>query len=59
VASGSRDGTIGIWDVAGSRNLTMLEGHDDAVLHVAFSPDTRLVGSISWGGTMRLWGVLA
>lgn len=35
--------------------LSTLEGHNESVLCVAFSHDSKLLASGSWDGTIRLW----
>ncbi len=55
--TGSHDKTVGIWDVAGQKQLVSLPGHTEAVLRVAFSPDGTLIASISWDGTVKIWGI--
>ena len=57
LASGSRDGTIRLWDAASRKLLGTLEGHTDWVESVAFSPDGQTLASASNDGTIRLWGV--
>jgi len=37
--------------------LIMLEGHEAEVLRVAVNPSGMLIASVSWDGTVRLWGV--
>jgi len=49
---------VGIWDVQNGQWLKFLEGHQDAVLRVAINPEGTLIASISWDGTVRLWGVV-
>jgi WD40 repeat protein len=58
LASGSRDGTVGLWDVTTGRGLTRLSGHASFVYAVAFSPDGRTLASGGAGGTVKLWDVV-
>jgi WD40 repeat protein/serine/threonine protein kinase/Flp pilus assembly protein TadD len=61
VASGSRDGTIRIWDLLEGKEILCLRGHSGDVLNVAFSPDGRRLASSSgdWAkginGEVRIW----
>jgi WD40 repeat protein len=55
LASASRDGTVRLWDTATGALQQTLQGHSDAVMSVAFSPDSELLASAS-GDKVRLWG---
>jgi len=54
VASGGKDNTVRLWDVASGNSL--LQGHTEYVNCLAFSPDGRTVVSGS-DNTLRLWDV--
>ena len=47
-----------VWDVASGQSLRTLEGHSDAVLAVAFSPDGKKLVSGSDDHTLRVWPIL-
>jgi len=57
LASGSRDNTVKVWDVATGEELRTFEGHTGPVYSVDFSPGGRLLASGSGDGTVRLWDV--
>ena len=55
LASGSKDGTVRLWDPASGEHNCTLTGHDYWVNGVAFSPDGGPLASGSYDGTVRLW----
>ena len=55
LASGSRDNTIRIWDVATGRTQIVIREHQGDVLSVAFNFDGSLLASGSQDRTIRLW----
>ncbi|MCB9457089.1 MAG: protein kinase [Anaerolineaceae bacterium] len=58
LASGSRDKTIRLWDVATHQAIgNPLNGHTGWVNSVAFNPDGGMLASGSADGTVRLWDV--
>ncbi|GCL59427.1 serine/threonine-protein kinase [Microcystis aeruginosa] len=57
LASGSKDKTIKIWEVATGKGLRTLTGHSGVVLSVAYSPDGRYLASGSQDKTIKIWEV--
>ncbi|KAF8342414.1 WD40 repeat-like protein [Amanita rubescens] len=56
IVSGSYDNTIRLWDAETGEVLRApLEGHQDWVMSVAFSPDGTCIASGSSDNTIRLW----
>ena len=56
LASGARDGTVKLWDVATREIVATLEGHADGVNSVSFSLDGAILASGARDGTILLWG---
>ncbi len=57
LASGSRDGTIRLWNLASQREVRQLQGHTGYILSLAFSPDGCVLASGSVDKTIRLWDI--
>ncbi|MBC7813215.1 MAG: hypothetical protein H7175_18800, partial [Burkholderiales bacterium] len=57
VLSGSRDGSMRLWNVETGGEIRRFEGHESAVYSVAFNPDGRTVLSGSGDNTLRLWEI--
>lgn len=53
--SGSRDGTVRVWDIVSGEQLARFAEHTDAVCSVDFGPCGRRVSSGSRDETVRVW----
>jgi WD40 repeat protein len=56
LASGSKDHTIKLWDVASGLELLTLKGHSSPTA-VAFSPDGKTLADESDKNSARLWSI--
>jgi len=57
LATGSKDTTARLWDVASGRCVHVLEGHTSWVKPVSFSPNGKLLVTLSPDHTARIWDV--
>lgn len=57
LASGSRDQTIILWDVATASRKQTLKGHTDFVTSVSFSSDGKTLASGSIDHSIRFWDI--
>jgi WD40 repeat protein len=46
-AAGASDGRITVWDATSHQEVATLEGHEEAILHLAFTPDGDYLVSVS------------
>ena len=54
-ATGYRDGTVAVWDLASRRPLLRFAAHKGIVEAVGFSPDGTLLGTAGEDSTAKLW----
>jgi WD40 repeat protein len=57
IATGSRDQTIRLWDLATGQMQATLRGHQGEVASVCFSPNGKLLASAGYDGIVRVWNV--
>ena len=57
LASGARDNTVRLWDVATHTNIATLEEHTGWVYSVSFSRDGTTLASGSADGIIMLWDI--
>ena len=59
LASGSRGGSVELWDVRNQRRITTLSGHKNEIRVLAFSPDGKTVATAALSETIIvLWDVI-
>jgi len=55
LATGSKDKTIKLWNVATSQEMITLNEQGGGILSVAFSRDNKTLATGSRDGTVKLW----
>ena len=55
IASGSKDSSIRIWEVASGKQVCVLQGHNGSVNAVSFNPSGGLLASVSLDESIRIW----
>ena len=46
---------VQLWKVANGENIVTFEGHMNDITDLAFSPNSELLASASFDGTILLW----
>jgi WD40 repeat protein/serine/threonine protein kinase len=57
-ATGGRDRTATVWDLAKRERALVLRGHQDTVTEAVFSPDGLHIATCSTDGSARLWNAV-
>jgi len=57
VVSGSKEGSIKLWDIHKQRSIKTFTGHTNSVNSVCFSPDGKYILSGSLDATIKLWDI--
>src|SRR5262245_59369155 len=54
LATGSKDGTVRLWDAAGKERAT-LPGHERMVTALAFAPDGKALATAGYDKGIKVW----
>ena len=54
----SKKQTVIIWDAQTGEKFKSLQGHDNSVYDVAYSPDGKMIVTASWDGSIKIWDAL-
>ena len=54
LAAGAKDGRITLWDVTSHQEVATIEGHQESVMQLAFTPDGDHLVSVS-KDQLRVW----
>ncbi|KAF2806528.1 uncharacterized protein BDZ99DRAFT_341740, partial [Mytilinidion resinicola] len=57
LVSGTRGGTVQLWDLNSGQCIHILEGHTGSVSRAEFSANRSLLATGQSGGEIRLWNV--
>jgi WD40 repeat protein len=57
IATGNTDGSIHIYNARSGQELSVFQGHTDAVEAIAWSPDGSRLASASFDNTARIWNI--
>ncbi|ESP02890.1 hypothetical protein LOTGIDRAFT_156843 [Lottia gigantea] len=55
IASGGDDNALCLWDIEKKKLVRTLQGHDESVMALAFTPDNNYIVSGSCNGDLRTW----
>lgn len=55
LATAHQDGTVKQWRIADGQEINAFLGHKGAIYGVSFSPDGKLLASVSYDNTAKLW----
>ena len=57
IAISTRNGEIMLFDARNHTEIKLLRGHTLEVTDLEFSPDGKLLGSVSMDGSVQIWGI--
>lgn len=57
LATGTRDGTVQVWDTASRQVIATLKGHRSEIRQLVYSPDGKTLASVGDDRTVKLWTV--
>ena len=58
LATGSRDRTVKLWDLATGMEIRTFNGHDYTVNGIQFSPNGKFIATSSTDKTFRVWNII-
>jgi WD40 repeat protein len=57
IATGSRDSTVRLWDLASKKEMAVLPGDSGEILSLAFSADGKFLATASMDGSLIVWEI--